>query len=104
MKESSVRRRYSDFEAFREILNREVFRVKLPPLPGKVFTHRFDDEVVEERRQGLEHFIQMYVNSPSLARILTISVAGHPLIQTGATRALCAFLQDPKWDKNRWLI
>lgn len=37
---SSVRRRYSDFEAFREILERESQRVNIPALPGKVFSGR----------------------------------------------------------------
>lgn len=26
------------------------------------------------------------------------SVAGHPLLQTGSN-VLCAFIQDPQWDK-----
>lgn len=78
---SSVRRRYRDFEAFRDILERESTRVNIPQLPGKVFTgrsapspppiqltrHRFTDEVIEARREGLERFLQI--------------VAGHPLLQ-----------------------
>lgn len=40
VKYSSVRRRYSDFEAFRDILERETTRVNIPNLPGKVFTNR----------------------------------------------------------------
>lgn len=40
VKYSSVRRRYSDFEAFRDILERESTRVNIPSLPGKVFTNR----------------------------------------------------------------
>ncbi|GAA5909589.1 hypothetical protein JCM8208_007192 [Rhodotorula glutinis] len=80
---SSVRRRYSDFEAFRDILERESQRVNIPPLPGKVFSgSRFSDEVIEQRREGLERFLQI--------------VAGHPLLQTGS-KVLCAFLQDPSW-------
>ena len=67
LRHSLVRRRYSDFEAFRDILERESTRVNIPPLPGKVFTNRFSDEVIETRREGLERF-------------LTI-VAGHPLLQ-----------------------
>ena len=67
LRHSVVRRRYSDFEAFRDILERESTRVNIPPLPGKVFTNRFSDEVIETRREGLERF-------------LTI-VAGHPLLQ-----------------------
>ncbi|THH26839.1 hypothetical protein EUX98_g7346 [Antrodiella citrinella] len=74
LRHSLVRRRYSDFEAFRDILERESTRVNIPPLPGKVFTNRFSDEVIEGRREGLERF-------------LTI-VAGHPLLQvhTGFVR------------------
>jgi len=64
---SVVQRRYSDFEAFRDILERESTRVNIPPLPGKVFTNRFSDEVIESRREGLERFLSI--------------VAGHPLLQ-----------------------
>ena len=74
LRHSVVRRRYSDFEAFRDILERESTRVNIPPLPGKVFTNRFSDEVIESRREGLERF-------------LTI-VAGHPLLQV-RRRRLC---------------
>ncbi|KAJ3909168.1 Phox homologous domain-containing protein [Lentinula edodes] len=88
LRHSLVRRRYSDFEAFRDILERESTRVNIPPLPGKVFTNRFSDEVIESRREGLERFLSI--------------VAGHPLLQTGS-KVLCAFLQDPAWDKSQWL-
>ncbi|KAF9491450.1 Phox-like protein [Pleurotus eryngii] len=88
LRHSVVRRRYSDFEAFRDILERESTRVNIPPLPGKVFTNRFSDEVIESRREGLERFLSI--------------VAGHPLLQTGS-KVLCAFLQDPAWDKNQWI-
>lgn len=54
-----MRRRYSDFEWFRDVLERESTRVNIPPLPGKVFTNRFSDEVIEQRREGLERFLQM---------------------------------------------
>lgn len=67
LRHSVVRRRYSDFEAFRDILERESTRVNIPPLPGKVFTNRFSDEVIEARREGLERFLAI--------------VAGHPLLQ-----------------------
>ncbi|TKY87717.1 hypothetical protein EX895_003298 [Sporisorium graminicola] len=85
---SSVRRRYSDFEYFRDILERESTRVNIPPLPGKVFTNRFTDEVIESRREGLERFLQV--------------VAGHPLLQTGS-KVMAAFLQDSGWSKDQWL-
>jgi sorting nexin-3/12 len=57
--ESSVRRRYSDFEWLKDALERESTRVNIPSLPGKVFTNRFSDEVIETRRRGLERFLQM---------------------------------------------
>jgi sorting nexin-3/12 len=71
LRHSLVRRRYSDFEAFRDILERESTRVNIPPLPGKVFTNRFSDEVIESRREGLERFLSV--------------VAGHPLLQVSLT-------------------
>jgi hypothetical protein len=70
-----VRRRYSDFEAFRDILEHESTRVNIPPLPGKVFTNRFSDEVIETRREGLERFLSV--------------VAGHPLLQVRRPSRFC---------------
>ncbi|KAI9824670.1 MAG: Sorting nexin-3 [Sarea resinae] len=87
LKSSSVRRRYSDFEYFRDILERESARVTIPPLPGKVFTNRFSDDVIEHRREGLQRFLQI--------------VVGHPLLQTGS-KVLAGFVQDPNWDRNSW--
>lgn len=78
LRTSCVRRRYSDFEHFRDILEREAVRVTIPPLPGKVFTNRFSDEVIEGRREGLQRFLQI--------------VVGHPLLQTGS-RVLAGFVQ-----------
>ncbi|KAF3760065.1 hypothetical protein M406DRAFT_324895 [Cryphonectria parasitica EP155] len=87
LRQSTVRRRYSDFEYFRDILERESARVNIPPLPGKVFTNRFSDDVIEGRRQGLEKFLKI--------------VVGHPLLQTGS-KVLATFVQDPNWDRNAW--
>lgn len=121
LRQSTVRRRYSDFEYFRDILERESARVTIPPLPGKVFTNRFSDDVIEGRRAGLEKFLRI--------------VVGHPLLQTGS-KVLAAFVQgefysplslsslggvvvrrrggecgertglltdlDPNWDRNAW--
>ena len=78
LKHSTVRRRYSDFEYFRDILERESSRVNIPPLPGKVFTNRFSDNVIEHRREGLARFLQI--------------VVGHPLLQTGS-KVLASFVQ-----------
>ena len=104
LRQSTVRRRYSDFEYFRDILERESARVTIPPLPGKVFTNRFSDDVIEHRREGLQRFLQI--------------VVGHPLLQTGS-KVLAGFVQgkfvpggwyegvrlteiDPNWDRNAW--
>ena len=81
LKHSTVRRRYSDFEYFRDILERESARVTIPPLPGKVFTNRFSDDVIEHRREGLQRFLQI--------------VVGHPLLQTGS-KVLASFVQGEK--------
>ena len=45
---------------------------------AQVFTNRFTDDVIEQRREGLQRFLEI--------------VAGHPLLQTGS-KVLCAFLQ-----------
>ncbi|CAM0139357.1 hypothetical protein NQZ79_g8433 [Umbelopsis isabellina] len=87
LKQSSVRRRYSDFEWFRDVLERESSRVNIPPLPGKVFTNRFTDDVIEQRREGLERFLQV--------------VAGHPLLQTGS-KVLAPFVQDPNFSRDQY--
>ncbi|KAG4300911.1 hypothetical protein PCANB_002826 [Pneumocystis canis] len=87
MNYSSVRRRYSEFEDFRDILERESTKVPIPSLPGKVFTNRFSCEVVEYRRNQLERFLQI--------------VAGHPLLQTGS-KVLSAFIQDTHWNPDAW--
>ena len=80
-----MRRRYRDFEFFRDALERESTRVNIPQLPGKVFTNNFSDQVIESRRVALERFLQV--------------VAGHPLLQTGS-KILGPFLQDPVFNKN----
>lgn len=60
LKNSSVRRRYSEFEWFKNALEKENPRVTIPSLPGKMlFTNRFTPEAIEERRNGLERFLQV---------------------------------------------
>lgn len=88
---SKVRRRYSDFYALKQILENESSRVIIPKLPDKsIFSYnqRFSSEFIEERRQGLEHFINI--------------VASHPLLQTGS-RCMISFIQDDIWDKNKFI-
>lgn len=83
---SKVRRRYSDFELFRRCLKKEVVltdhrldKVKIPHLPGKLlWSNKFDPEVIETRRQGLEQWTKF--------------VASHPLLQVNSA-SLIRFLQ-----------
>ena len=89
---SKVRRRFSDFKALRQILASHSHRVIIPKLPdSSVFSYsnRFSAEFIEERRQGLEHFMNV--------------VASHPLLQTGS-RCMISFVQDDKWDKSHWVV
>ncbi|XP_057627646.1 sorting nexin-3-like isoform X1 [Chionomys nivalis] len=92
LKESTVRRRYSDFEWLPSELERES-KVVVPPLPGKAFLWQlpfrgddgiFADNFIEERKQGLEQFIN--------------KVAGHSLAQN--EHCLNIFLQDEIIDKS----
>ncbi|KAI0223293.1 Sorting nexin-12 [Lamellibrachia satsuma] len=92
VKESSVRRRYSDFDWLRAELERDS-KIVVPPLPGKAWGRQlpfrgdeglFDEEFIEERRKGLEQFVN--------------KVAGHPLAQN--ERCLHMFLLEPVIDKN----
>ncbi|GME81717.1 hypothetical protein B5S31_g5789 [[Candida] boidinii] len=88
---SKVRRRYSDFDSFKKILEHETTRVIIPKLPDKSilnYNNRFDDDFIEERREGLEKFLNI--------------VAGHPLLQTGS-KSLISFIQDDNWDKHKYI-
>jgi len=92
LKESSVRRRYSDFEWLRSELERDS-KIVVPPLPGKAWKRQipfrgdeglFEEDFIEDRRKGLEQFIN--------------KLAGHPLAQN--ERCLHMFLQELVIDKN----
>ncbi|CAD7676399.1 unnamed protein product [Nyctereutes procyonoides] len=81
LKESTVRRRY-----------KRASKIVVPPLPGKAFLRQlpfrgddgiFDDNFIEERKQGGQ-----FINK----------VAGHPLAQN--ERCLRMFLQDEIIDKS----
>lgn len=84
-RQSRVRRRYSDFVAFRKMLEQELTRVIIPPLPGKILLslNKFNDLNIETRRQGLEKFLAV--------------VSGHPLLQTGLP-TLADFIQNERWE------
>lgn len=70
-----------------------AIQIVVPPLPGKAWKRQmpfrgddglFDENFIEERRKGLESFIN--------------KIAGHPLAQN--ERCLHMFLQEPTIDKN----
>ncbi|KAG8144694.1 putative Sorting nexin-12-like protein [Naja naja] len=88
LKDSCVRRRYSDFEWLKNELERDS-KIVVPPLPGKALKRQlpfrgdegiFEESFIEERRQGLEQ------------------IAGHPLAQN--ERCLHMFLQEETIDRN----
>nr|CDS30997.1 sorting nexin [Hymenolepis microstoma] len=90
--ESSVRRRYRDFDWLRCELDRES-KIIVPKLPGKAWKRMlplraddglFDRDFIETRRRGLEEFIN--------------KVAGHPLVQN--EKCLHMFLQSDLIDRN----
>ncbi|KAM9331651.1 sorting nexin-12-like isoform 2-T2 [Pholidichthys leucotaenia] len=92
LKDSCVRRRYSDFEWLKNELERDS-KIVVPPLPGKAVIRLmpfrgddgiFDESFIEERRAGLELFINR--------------IAGHPLAQN--ERCLHMFLQEEVIDRN----
>ncbi|KAI1898197.1 hypothetical protein AGOR_G00069870 [Albula goreensis] len=92
LKESCVRRRYSDFEWLKNELERDS-KIVVPPLPGKALKRQlpfrgdegiFEESFIEERRVGLEQFINR--------------IAGHPLAQN--ERCLHMFLQEESIDRN----
>ncbi|KAI6241348.1 Phox-like proteinous domain-containing protein [Aphelenchoides fujianensis] len=91
-KESSVRRRYSEFEWLRNELERDS-KIVVPPLPGKALKRMlpfrnddgiFEEAFIEDRRKGLEQFLN--------------KVAGHPLAQN--EKSLHIFLQSNEIDKS----
>jgi len=91
-KDSTVRRRYSDFEWLRNELERDS-KIVVPALPSKALKRQmpfrqddgiYEEEFIEDRRKGLEIFIN--------------KIAGHPLAQN--ERCLHMFLQDANIDKN----
>ncbi|XP_075878441.1 sorting nexin-12 isoform X2 [Nelusetta ayraudi] len=92
LKDSCVRRRYSDFEWLKNELERDS-KIVVPSLPSKALKRQlpfrqdeglFEETFIEERRVGLEQFIN--------------KIAGHPLAQN--ERCLHMFLQEETIDRN----
>ncbi|KAF8790644.1 Sorting nexin-11 like protein [Argiope bruennichi] len=76
---SQVRRRYSEFLHLRRRLAAHHPTVNPPALPPKNYFHRFDDALIEERRGGLQKFldevliIPVYLSDKSLHMFLQTS-------------------------------
>uniref|UniRef100_A0A3B3ZYV1 PX domain-containing protein n=1 Tax=Periophthalmus magnuspinnatus TaxID=409849 RepID=A0A3B3ZYV1_9GOBI len=99
LKDSCVTRRYSDFEWLKTELERDS-KIVVPPLPGKALKRQlpfrgdegiFEDSFIEERRVGLEQFINRKIPKHQ-------KIAGHPLAQN--ERCLHMFLQEATIDRN----
>jgi len=94
--ESVVHRRYSQFEWLHKELEQSNTKMVVPSLPNKAWQRQlpfrkdnnfFQDDFIEERRKGLEAFIN--------------KIASHPLAQN--ERALHVFLFDPEIDLTRYV-
>lgn len=62
-------RRYSEFDALRNTLIKEFSGrgLSIPELPAKALVARFDGRFLEERRKGLEYFLQQLLLNPEYA-------------------------------------
>jgi len=96
VRERSVRRRYSEFAWLREEVARTV-QIVVPSLPGKALARQlpfissddgiFEVDFIEERRAGLEEFIN--------------KLAGHPLVQS--EKCLHMFLMETEIDLSSYV-
>ncbi|CAF1147953.1 unnamed protein product [Adineta steineri] len=93
--ESTVQRRYSDFEWLHKELEQADTKIVVPSLPNKAWQRQlpfrkdeglFQEDFIEERRRGLETFIN--------------KIAAHPLAQN--ERSLHAFLLEPEIDLSQY--
>ncbi|GFS35867.1 hypothetical protein NPIL_49181 [Nephila pilipes] len=61
---SQIRRRYSEFSHLKHRLAVHHPTVKTPVLPPKRIFHRFNDALIEERRNGLQKFLEEVLAIP----------------------------------------
>ena len=66
-------------------------RVNIPALPGKVFTNRFADDVIENRRAGLERFLQMYPILNELMKCVSIRQCRRTSLASDRIKSVGAF-------------
>ncbi|ETW05604.1 hypothetical protein H310_03342 [Aphanomyces invadans] len=69
-----VRRRFSDFEWLHQRLTDRFRGTIIPPIPEKRWTGNMDATFVEERRQGLEHFINEVCNHDKLSIAFEVQI------------------------------
>ncbi|KAF2163971.1 hypothetical protein M409DRAFT_68212 [Zasmidium cellare ATCC 36951] len=64
-----IRKRYSEFDRLREDLVRAFphAEVMIPPLPRKSVVSRFRPKFLEQRKMGLEHFLNCVLLNPEFA-------------------------------------
>ncbi|CAF0857143.1 unnamed protein product [Adineta steineri] len=93
--ESTVQRRYSDFEWLHKELEQADTKIVVPSLPNKAWQRQlpfrkdeglFQEDFIEERRRGLETFIN--------------KIAAHPLAQN--ERSLHVFLLEPEINLSQY--
>ena len=58
------RKRYSDFEWLRNVLNIVYTNQVIPPMPKKNYKNRFNEDLISKRMRGLEKFLQGLVIHP----------------------------------------
>lgn len=61
---SQTRRRYSEFLNLRSLLASHYPTIKPPALPPKNYFHRFSDALIEERKVGLQKFLEQVLSIP----------------------------------------
>ncbi|XP_015930745.1 sorting nexin-10A [Parasteatoda tepidariorum] len=60
---SQVRRRYSEFQHLRRLLESHFPTMKAPVLPPKSFFNRFSDAFIDERKKGLQIFLDKVLST-----------------------------------------
>jgi Protein kinase domain/PX domain len=73
----SVNRRFRDFVWLHQHLRAFYGALLIPPLPRDTYFGRFKPEFIEERRRGLEVFLQQVISHPRLSKSTAVDVFLH---------------------------
>lgn len=73
-KDMAVARRYSDFVWLHQRLCYVFPGVIIPPVPAKKLVGNMEESFIEERRSGLEEYINRVVHHPRLVKALEVQV------------------------------